>query len=552
MGSSGTGRAHARATLAALQADLVFGGRLAARHPASRAAFGWAIVLAALLRILAGPSAEAVGPVLVGLAGLLGAAAGPRSFVRGGPLESLRWIGIHPAAAAAARLAGAVAFSCLGAAAAAVAVAGPAAFELRVLVAAAAHATVIGGLAATLAPGFGCQIATVLPLLLVAAGAGAPFSTYVIEAGPPLVPLPPPGMLIVGMLEGRLGAHAPRLVPWVVLVVLGVAGLGRRVGRRSSGTPRAAPGITPVVACDHLTCSEPGGDAGRRVLDDVTLAVEAGEIVAVVGAPQEGPGALLRAAAGLRPPDHGRVTTVGGRRRPATGFGYVHAGLTGPAELTTVEWLLYVADHYGGAARARAVRVQAALALVGLGPDAGRRLGLLDRDAVERLAVATCAVSGTAVLLLDACFAGVHATTRQVLTDALADLAAQGRAVLLAPRDIRAVEALATRVVVLRDGRVLADLRMTALQQERVAELRLSGGALTAVPRIVAHFPDAVRTGTGIDVPLARGRTLESVLAVCRSERIPVLGTRVRYRAVDDLLHPTHRPPDPARAAALG
>jgi hypothetical protein len=92
---------------------------------------------------------------------------------------------------------------------------------------------------------------------------------------------------------------------------------------------------------------------------------------------------------------------------------------------------------------------------------------------------------------------------------------------------------------------------MTALQQERVAELRLNGGALAAISRLTAHFPDAVRTGTGVDVPLAGGRTLESVLAVCRGERIPVLGTRVRYRAVDDLLHPARRPPDPARAAAL-
>jgi hypothetical protein len=99
---------------------------------------------------------------------------------------------------------------------------------------------------------------------------------------------------------------------------------------------------------------------------------------------------------------------------------------------------------------------------------------------------------------------------------------------------------------------VLADLRMTTLQQERVAELRLNGGALAAVSRITAQFPDAVRTGTGVDVPLAGGRTLESVLAVCRSERIPVHGTRVRYRAVDDLLHPAGRAPDPARAAALG
>jgi ABC-type multidrug transport system ATPase subunit len=530
---------------------MVLGGRLAARHAVSRTAFGWAVVLAALTRILAGPSPEAVGPMLAGLAGLLGAAAGPRPFVRGGPFESLRWVGIPPTAAAAARVAGTVAFASLGAAAAGFALAGPAALDPRALTGATLHAAVVGGLAAALAPGVGCQAATVLPLLLVAAGAAAPYGRDVIGTGPPAA-LAPPGVLVARLFEGRIVGPAAGIGLWLTLAALGVTALGRRVSRRRSRSNTPVPESGHGVAFQHLTSLDTGGAGGRPVLDDVTLTVHGGEIVAVVGVPLEGPSALLRVAAGLRPAERGHVVAEAGRPRPAAGFGYVRAGLTGPAELTIVEWLRYVADHYGGPARARALRAQAALALVGLGPEAGRRIGLLDRDAVERLAVAACAVSGTAVLLLDGCFAGVHAATRQVLTDALADLAVQGRAVLLAPRDVRTVESLATRVVVLRDGRVLADLRMSALQQERVAELRLNGGALAAVPQLAAHFPDAVRTGTGVDVPLARGRTLESVLAVCRSERIPVLGTRVRYRAVDDLLHPAVRAPDPARAATLG
>ncbi|HEX9633128.1 MAG TPA: hypothetical protein VGA02_11765 [Gemmatimonadales bacterium] len=534
----------------ALRAEVVLGVRLAARHPVSRAAVGWTIGLAALTRILAGPPPGAVTPAFVALAGLLAAAAGPRPFVRGGPFESFRWVGIRPTLAAAARVAGAAAFSCLGAAAAAVALAGTAALRPGAVAAAALHAAVIGAVAATLAPAWGCATATVLPLLLVAAGAGAPYAAHVLEGGPPVVPFAPPGQLIVNLADGGGPTVVPQLAVWLGLAALGVAGLGRRAGGPTGR--RATPVSQAAVVCDHVTCVAAGPDGERRALDDVTLAVEGGEIVAVVGIPEDGPGALLRAAAGLLPAAVGRIDVVRGRHGVAAGFGYVRAGFSGPGELTAVEWLRYVADHYGGPARARAMRVQAALGLVGLGPDAGRRMSLLDRDAVERLTVATGAVSGAPVLLIDACFAGVHATTRRALTDALADLAAQGRAVLLAPRDVRAVEDVATRVVVLRDGRVLADLRMITLQQERVAELRLNGGALAGISRITAHFPDAVRTGTGVDVPLAGGRTLESVLAVCRGERIPVLGTRVRYRAVDDLLHPVRRPPDPARAAALG
>jgi energy-coupling factor transporter ATP-binding protein EcfA2 len=198
------------------------------------------------------------------------------------------------------------------------------------------------------------------------------------------------------------------------------------------------------------------------------------------------------------------------------------------------------------------VRVQAALALVGLGRVASCRIASLDRDGAEQLAVATLAVGATGLLLLEDCFAGVHGGTRRLLADALADLALQGRTILLAPRDVLAVEGLATRVVLLRHGRLLADLRMADVQRDRVAELRLGGSALAGLTRLLAHFPDAARTGTGVAVPLRGGRTLEGVLSVCRGERIPVHGSSVRYRALDDLLAAPARSPDPGRAAALG
>ena len=50
---------------------------------------------------------------------------------------------------------------------------------------------------------------------------------------------------------------------------------------------------------------------------------------------------------------------------------------------------------------------------------------------------------------------------------------------------------------------------------------------------------------------LRGGRTLESVLAVCRMERLPVQGSAIRYHTLDDLLV-SGAPPDPVRVSALG
>lgn len=307
-----------------------------------------------------------------------------------------------------------------------------------------------------------------------------------------------------------------------------------------------------MLACDGIG-GLPG--PGPAAVGGVSLVVEPGEVVAVLGQPPEAAGMLLRACAGLWRPVQGGIRVHG--RPPTPGWvrgriGYVRSGLVGPVELTVAEWLDHVVAQRGGPRAARRVRVQAALALVGLGPDAGRRIGALDRDGAEQLAVATVAARGVPLILLDDCFRGLRTGTRRLLSGAVADLAQQGRTVLLAPHDVLTAEGLATRVVLLRAGRVLADLRMSEVQRDRVAELRLNGGALAAVPRVVARFPDAVRTGTGVAVPLTAGRSLEYVLAVMREERVAVAGSHVRFRALDDLATPEHATPEPIRAAVLG
>ena len=65
------------------------------------------------------------------------------------------------------------------------------------------------------------------------------------------------------------------------------------------------------------------------------------------------------------------------------------------------------------------------------------------------------------------------------------------------------------------------------------------------MPRI--GFPGAIRTGTGIDVPLDGRLSMEHVLAACRAEHIAVAGSRIRYRRLEDLLTRGSDPPQVVR-----
>jgi hypothetical protein len=91
-------------------------------------------------------------------------------------------------------------------------------------------------------------------------------------------------------------------------------------------------------------------------------------------------------------------------------------------------------------------------------------------------------------------------------------------------------------VLVLVRGVIRADVPTARLVAERVAEITLTGSALAGVGRLLSRYRGSVRTGAGLAVPLSGGLTVEQVLAACRQDRIAVAASRVRYRALEDIL----------------
>ena len=287
-------------------------------------------------------------------------------------------------------------------------------------------------------------------------------------------------------------------------------------------------------------------DVCGGAVQGITTAVGAGEIVGLIGSRHAGKTGLLRLIAGRVRPTAGSVTVLG---RPAVSaaarrvVGYAGDPPGVPAEVTGVEWVRHVASVHGIApGRALTAHVAEALALGGLEPAAaGRRVAAYRRPDLLRLALAGAALAGRCVLLLDEPLAGADPILARDVRQALSQLAGQGRAVVVASHDLRGIERVATRVLVLERGRLRADVATGTLLRERIAELSLNGGALRGATWLLARFPGAVRTGDGVAVPLVAGLSVEQILSACRCQRIAVAGTRIRYRALDDLLGATPR-----------
>jgi len=205
---------------------------------------------------------------------------------------------------------------------------------------------------------------------------------------------------------------------------------------------------------------------GRRTaLDGVDLDVEPGEIVALVGPNGSGKTTLLRMLAGLARPSAGearlfgldpRVDRAGVMRRARFSFAppALFAGLTAREHLRELGRM-----GLSGAAAPDAGEAQRALDLVGLAERADDRVDGFSFGMRQRLALALALVPRPELIVLDEPADGLDPLAvlelREILARLARDDAEHATSVLLSSHMLLEVGALADRVVVLREGRVL-------------------------------------------------------------------------------------------------
>ncbi len=200
--------------------------------------------------------------------------------------------------------------------------------------------------------------------------------------------------------------------------------------------------------------------SGVHALGGVSLDVELGEIVAVIGGSGCGKSTLLRAVSGLDPASEGSVVLDGERiAAPHEKIGIFFQ------EPRLLPWLK-VADNVGFGLgdrpkAERAQRVATALKRVGLADKAGVWPRELSGGQAQRVAIARALVPRPEVLLLDEPFSALDAFTRTDLQDHLLDLWTDARPTLiLVTHDVDEAIVLADRIMVMcqQPGRIFDEI----------------------------------------------------------------------------------------------
>ncbi|WP_407361567.1 ABC transporter ATP-binding protein [Microbacterium sp. LBN7] len=218
------------------------------------------------------------------------------------------------------------------------------------------------------------------------------------------------------------------------------------------------------------------GSPPLRVLHGMSLAIERGELVAVVGASGSGKSTMLSIMGTLDDPTSGTVLIDGTdaaalaeRDRAvlrARRIGFVFQQFFLLPALSAIDNVALGLLYSGVPVAERAVRAAAALERVGLGARMTHRPGQLSGGEQQRVAIARAIVGEPSVLFADEPTGALDSTTGERILELLTSIAGSGTAVVIITHDAHIAERT-ERQVSIHDGRIVSDTGPR--EQEEVA-----------------------------------------------------------------------------------
>jgi putative ABC transport system ATP-binding protein len=206
------------------------------------------------------------------------------------------------------------------------------------------------------------------------------------------------------------------------------------------------------------------GHAPVTALDQIDLAVEAGDFLAIMGPSGSGKSTLLHLMAGLTHADAGRVLVRGedlGKMSDSrlTRFRSQHIGLVFQSfnlipTLTALENVALPLRLHGDAASEAPQRAAAVLERLGMARRAGHRPDAMSGGEQQRVAIARALVTRPAVILADEPTGNLDSTNSRTICQLLRDLNQNEGATIVMVTHEPSVAVYAREVVFIRDGRV--------------------------------------------------------------------------------------------------
>ncbi|WP_142780316.1 MacB family efflux pump subunit [Agrobacterium sp. T29] len=259
----------------------------------------------------------------------------------------------------------------------------------------------------------------------------------------------------------------------------------------------------PLISLKSVRRDYPSGEGTISVLKNIDLTIEAGEMVAIVGASGSGKSTLMNILGCLDRPTSGSYSIRGREtgnldadalsalRRENLGFIFQRYHLL--AELTAlgnVEIPAIYAGKTQGDRRHNAARL---LGRLGMAERLDHRPGQLSGGQQQRVSIARALMNGAEIILADEPTGALDSASGDEVLRILGELHAEGRTVIIVTHDM-SIARRAGRIIEISDGTIISDRRTdaTPVPQNDAKPAAVSGGS-SSLAGLVSSLREALR-----------------------------------------------------------
>ena len=284
-----------------------------------------------------------------------------------------------------------------------------------------------------------------------------------------------------------------------------------------------------MLTIKELTFRYPSAD--KPALEDATFAAVRGEVLGLLGPNGAGKTTLISHLSGLLPVQKGDISIDGQplavvRRAAPARIAVAPQEYAFYPMLTVNENLECFASAGGLGGTRKQQRITDCLAFAKLERYAGTRAERLSGGLKRRLNLAIALLPEPELILLDEPTVGVDPQSRAFLLEAVKELARHGAAVIYTSHYMEEIEAIADRVVIIDEGKLLCDGTLEELLGSGAIKVHLGvdGVETPMLSELLARFGITKAAGEGWLLTLAEGKTPASLLSALEQA-----GGRIRF-----------------------
>ena len=272
----------------------------------------------------------------------------------------------------------------------------------------------------------------------------------------------------------------------------------------------------------------------KTAVEDLSLTVERGEVFGFLGPNGAGKTTSLKMLLGLVKPTSGSGRVLGaplGDRGIRARLGFLPEHFRFQDWLTGRELLRIHARLLGGGGREWEARTDALLSRVDLLDAARRPIRTYSKGMMQRVGLAQALLGEPELVFLDEPTSGLDPLGRLLVRDVIHDLKARGTTVFLNSHLLAEVEATCSRVVFVKEGRTVHEMRLGEAEAGLEVEVRtgdLPGDAREAIARIVRILETEESRESG-----PKGPRFRLLLSVDDESRLPEIARELVGRGIE-------------------